>query len=62
MGGLLYIVVTVLSMVAMWRILPRAGISPLWAIACIVPAGQLILLMVLAFRPWPGDPGYRGNA
>jgi len=55
-GGLLvFIVIAALTIVAFWRILPRAGLSPYWSLVAVVPLGTVILLLVLAFRPWPGD-------
>lgn len=39
-----------------WRLLPRAGIPAQVAFAAIVPVAALILLWMIAFRRWPGDP------
>jgi hypothetical protein len=50
------LLVAALQVVAFWRILPRAGISPWFSLVSIIPLGAPILLLVLAFRPWPGDP------
>ncbi|MGF1553004.1 MAG: hypothetical protein ACFBWO_10965 [Paracoccaceae bacterium] len=49
------VVVAALTITSFWRILPRAGISPWFAVVSIIPLGALVLLLVLAFRPWPGD-------
>jgi hypothetical protein len=44
----------VLIFVPFWKLLPRHGISPYFAIAAIVPAFALILLWVMAFKPGRG--------
>ncbi|MEM6677314.1 MAG: hypothetical protein AAF675_05530 [Pseudomonadota bacterium] len=53
------VILTAAMIVAFWRILPRAGLSPYWALVAIIPVGVPILLLVLAFRRWPGDPSGR---
>ncbi|MFO1106826.1 MAG: hypothetical protein U1E34_12050 [Amaricoccus sp.] len=39
-----------LIVIPMWKITERAGLSPYWAIACIVPLGLIVLLWVIAYR------------
>ncbi|MEO1471286.1 MAG: hypothetical protein AAFV86_19765 [Pseudomonadota bacterium] len=36
-------------------LLTRAGLSPWWALAALLPFGPLVLVWVLAMRRWPGD-------
>lgn len=55
MGFIAWIVVTVLQVVPLWRILPRAGIASPWALAAALPGGTIVLLWVLAYRRWPSD-------
>ena len=45
----------VLIFVPFWKLLPRYGISPYFAIAAIVPAFALVLLWIMAFKPGPGE-------
>jgi len=56
MGILLWLAVTAATVFAFWKILPRAGIAEAWALVAVVPLGAVVLLLVLALRPWPGDP------
>ena len=57
-GGVLAVIVLAVAVVVpLWRILPRAGLSPWWALVAIVPLGLVILLWMLAFKRWPGDYG-----
>ena len=55
MEFLAWLAVTVLQVIPLWRILPRAGIAAPWALAAALPLGVLVLLWVLAFRRWPQD-------
>lgn len=52
MGGFLsYWLIAVLALgVPLWKLLPRYGISPYFAIMAIVPAVGIILLWVIAFK------------
>jgi len=60
MGFFAFLIATVLTIIAMWMILPRAGIAAPWALVAVVPFGALVLLWVLALRRWPGDAGGMG--
>ncbi|MEL6481544.1 MAG: hypothetical protein AAFQ75_08855 [Pseudomonadota bacterium] len=52
--------ITAAVIVALWRIVPRAGLSPWWSLAALFPVlGLPALLLYLAFTPWPGDAGRR---
>jgi uncharacterized membrane protein len=54
----IFLIAVILTVIPMWRILPRAGIAAPWALVSVIPLGALVLLWVLAFRRWPGDaPG-----
>ena len=55
MGIIAFLLGAVLLVVPFWMLLPRAGIASPWALVAAVPIGAVILLWVLAFRPWPGD-------
>lgn len=39
----------------MWKITERSGLSPYWALVCIIPLGLIVLLWVIAMRPWPHE-------
>lgn len=62
MEFLVWLVVTVLQVIPLWRILPRAGIASPWALAAALPGGTILLLWVLAYKRWPTDalPGRFG--
>lgn len=47
---IVYIAVTVVSIVALWKLLPRAGMSPFLAIMGIVPALTLVLLFIIVMK------------
>lgn len=51
-------IVGVLLLVPTWRVFRRAGFSPAWSLLVLLgfPLGVLLVLAVLAFRPWPADP------
>ncbi len=52
-GGFLWFLIGGLLVVYPFsRILPRAGLSPWWALAAFVPIGAIVLLWVVAFRDW----------
>lgn len=37
-------------------ILARAGRSPLWVLALLVPFVELLAVWVFAYAPWPAEP------
>jgi hypothetical protein len=49
-AGLLLIVPT-------WRVFRRAGLHPAWSLLVLLgfPVGVLLVLAVLALKPWPAD-------
>ncbi|MEO1723137.1 MAG: hypothetical protein AAFR84_12085 [Pseudomonadota bacterium] len=50
------IAISAAIVVALWRIVPRAGLSPWWSLFALFPVlGLPALLLYLAFTPWPGD-------
>ena len=57
MGFLGYLIYCAVIVPPLWMILPRAGLTPYWALAAAVPFGLPVLLWVLALRRWPGDGG-----
>ncbi|MEM6489947.1 MAG: hypothetical protein AAF677_17030 [Pseudomonadota bacterium] len=52
---LLFLLATVANVVALWRILPRAGIPGWVSLIVVVPFVLPVLLLVVAFRRWPDD-------
>ncbi|MEM7499970.1 MAG: hypothetical protein AAF371_18525 [Pseudomonadota bacterium] len=56
MEVILSIALAAAVIVALWRIVPRAGLSPWWALVVLIPVlGLPALLLYMAFTPWPGD-------
>ncbi len=55
MGMLGYLLGVLLLGVPLYKLLPRAGMNPMWALVCLVPIAGIALLWVVAFRRWPGD-------
>jgi hypothetical protein len=55
------ILLGVLLAVPFYRILGKAGLSPMLALLLFLPLfGYLIILGILAFAEWPNEPaGYR---
>ncbi len=47
--------VMVLPVICFWKILPRAGMPAPIAIFAFIPLVGFILLVILAFKRWPGD-------
>ena len=54
--GLIFILITVVNVIAFWKLLPRAGMSSWIALVALFPLFGWILLWVVAFKKWPGDP------
>ena len=50
------IIAIIVAIVPFWRIFPRAGWPSALSILMILPLVNIILLWVLAFKRWPGDP------
>ena len=52
MGGNLiwFLIVAVLIVVPFWKLLPRYGISPYFALLAAIPAIALVLLWIIAFK------------
>lgn len=50
------LIVVILVVVPLWMILPRAGLTPIWALVAALPFGLIILLWILALKRWPSDP------
>lgn len=62
MGGIFLLAFFGVILFSLWRILPRAGLSPWWSLAALIPfVGLPGLLFVLAMRPWPGDDARLGS-
>lgn len=47
------VVALLLVVYPMWKITERSGLNPYWALVCIIPLGLVVLLWVIAMRPWP---------
>ncbi|MEO1723136.1 MAG: hypothetical protein AAFR84_12080 [Pseudomonadota bacterium] len=59
MGAIFFILITATVLFALWRILPRAGLSPFFSLVALIPfVGLPGLLLWIAIKPWPGDKGY----
>jgi hypothetical protein len=57
MGQLLFLVLMgALVVVPFWRLLPRVGIPGWVGLFAIIPLVALVLLWIMAFKRWPGDP------
>lgn len=50
-----FLVSAALLVVPFWMLLPRAGITPHWALVAAIPLGAIVLLWILAIRRWPDD-------
>ena len=49
------IVALVLVLYPMWKITGRAGLNPLWTLLVVIPLGLIVLLWMIALRPWTGE-------
>lgn len=38
-----------------WRIFAKAGFSGALGLLCLIPVGQLVCLVILAFSTWPNE-------
>ena len=50
-----FLILSLLQLVAFWKILRRMGYSPWLAIMASVPVVNLILLYYVALTPWPRE-------
>ena len=54
MNPLIYVAVSLVLIIPLWRILKRAGLSPYGSLWALAPGlGHLIVLGILAFAAWP---------
>ncbi len=47
------VVSAVLFLYPLWRIFSRAGLAPAWSLLVLIPAGAVIVPLILAFARWP---------
>ena len=50
MEGIVWLIVTVLTIIPMLKLLPHFGIDKYWAAVCIIPMGALALLWWMAMK------------
>ncbi len=50
MGMIVFIIVSILTIVPLRKLLPHFGINANWAFAAVIPFGPLVLLWVMAAR------------
>lgn len=50
---LISMVIWVFTIFCWWRIMSKAGYNGLWALLMLVPAGNLVLVIWMAFGNWP---------
>jgi hypothetical protein len=50
---LVLILFTALAVIPFWRILDKAGFSTSLSLLALIPMGFVVLILVLAFVPWP---------
>ncbi|MEM8803646.1 MAG: hypothetical protein AAGF55_14025 [Pseudomonadota bacterium] len=52
LGGNLFwlLAIAVLIVIPFWKLLPRYGISPYFALLAVMPALALVLLWIIAFK------------
>ena len=50
-----FLILSLLQLVAFWKILPRMGFPPWLAIMASIPLVNLILFYYLALSPWPRE-------
>lgn len=53
-------IVSLLQLVAFWKILGRMGFPPWYAILAAVPVVNLMLLFYVALNPWPVEARWAG--
>ena len=65
-----FLILSLLQLVAFWKILGRMGFPPRLAIMASIPVVNLVLLYYVALTPWPREapwhagpgPGGQGDA
>ncbi|KAJ55570.1 NADH dehydrogenase [Actibacterium mucosum KCTC 23349] len=57
MGFIWWIIISALTIVPLWRLMPKFRLPEMAALICIIPFGVLILLWVMAFRDDIKVPG-----
>lgn len=55
------LIVSLLQLVAFWKILGRMGFPPWLAILASVPVLNLVLLYYVALNPWPREGFWSGS-
>ena len=55
-----FFILSLLQLVAFWKILPRMGFPPWLAIMASIPLVNLILFYYLALSPWPREGRWIG--
>jgi hypothetical protein len=50
-----FLILSLLQLVAFWKILPRMGFPPWLAIMASIPLVNLVLFYYLALSPWPRE-------
>lgn len=45
-----FIVLSALTVVPLFKLLPRFGLNPWWALAALIPLGLIVLLWIMASR------------
>jgi hypothetical protein len=56
-----FLILSLLQLVAFWKILGRMGFPPWLAIMASIPVVNLILLYYLALTPWPRETRWIGD-
>ena len=57
-----FFILSLLQLVAFWKILPRMGFPAWLAIMASIPLVNLILFYYLALSPWPHEGRWNGPA
>jgi hypothetical protein len=56
-----FAILSLLQVVAFWKILGRMGFPPWLAIMASIPVVNLVMLYYVALNPWPREPGANGG-
>ena len=59
-GGMIGLVAVIISIIAFCRIFSKAGYCWALGLLILIPLGNLIMLLVLAFSDWPIKKELRG--